>query len=64
MKRRAFVTFLCGAAIGNVGLWSLAARARQPRVAMIHPTIKADEMSTGGDPIYAVIFEEIKRLGS
>ena len=33
------------------------------RVAMINPAVKAADMRIGGDPTYAIIFEEMKRLG-
>src|ERR1700747_1011593 len=37
--------------------------ARVQRVAMFHPAMKPTDMRLGGDPTYAVIFEEMKRLG-
>lgn len=43
------------------------ARAQQPskmkRVTMVHTSMKPDDMRIGGDPNYAIIFEEMKRLG-
>ena len=43
------------------------ARAQQPakmkRLAMFHPTTKPEDLSIGGDPDYALILQEIKRLG-
>lgn len=43
------------------------ASAQQPakakRIAMIHPAMKPAEMNIGGDSTYAIIFEELKRLG-
>jgi putative ABC transport system substrate-binding protein len=52
---------------GGMAVSSLAAHAQQPqrmkRLAMIHPAIKPADMRIGGDPTYAIIFEEMKRLG-
>jgi hypothetical protein len=54
-------------ALGVTATWPLAARAQQPsklkRVAMFHPTMDPSEMRIGGDPTYAIIFDEMKRLG-
>jgi len=33
------------------------------RLAIVHPTTKAEDLSIGGDPDYTIILEEIKRLG-
>jgi len=37
--------------------------AKMKRVAMLNPAVKAADMRIGGDPTYAIIFEEMKRLG-
>jgi putative ABC transport system substrate-binding protein len=62
MQRRVAIVFL-----GAVGLWPLTVSAQQParvkRVAIIHPSIKPVDMRIGGDPTFATLFEEIKRLG-
>jgi len=64
MRRREFITLIAGAVIEGR---PFAARAQQPskmkRVAMLHPTMKPADMRVGGDPNYAIIFEEMKRLG-
>src|SRR5262245_57515055 len=62
MKRREFlvVAMLLGAAVRR-------AVAQQPlkmkRLALVDPAISPDEMRIGGDPNYAILFEEVKRLG-
>jgi putative ABC transport system substrate-binding protein len=62
MKRRAFLV-----ATAMLATATRQAMAQQPekmkRVAMIHPALKPADMRIGGDPTYAIIFEEMKRLG-
>jgi putative ABC transport system substrate-binding protein len=62
MKRRAFLV-----ATAMLATATRQAMAQQPakmkRVAMIHPALKPADIRIGGDPTYAIIFEEMKRLG-
>jgi putative ABC transport system substrate-binding protein len=48
-------------------LWPFAAHAQQPsklkRLAIIEPAAKPADVSIGGNPGYAIFFEEMKRLG-
>ena len=62
MKRREFlaVTMMLGAAMRR----AVAQRpAKMKHLAMVHPATKPDEMRIGGDPTYAILFEEVERLG-
>jgi putative tryptophan/tyrosine transport system substrate-binding protein len=38
-------------------------RSTLKRVAMVHPVTKPGDMRIGGDPNYAILFEEMQRLG-
>ncbi len=38
-------------------------RSTLKRVAMVHPATKPGDMRIGGDPNYAILFEEMQRLG-
>jgi putative tryptophan/tyrosine transport system substrate-binding protein len=64
MRRREFITLIGGALVGERPFTACAQQSgRMKRVAMVHSAMKPDDMRTGGDPNYAVIFEEMKRLG-
>jgi putative ABC transport system substrate-binding protein len=61
MKRRDFLF-----AVAFVVPTSHAIAEQRPmlkRVAMVHPATKPGDMTIGGDPNYAIVFEEMQRLG-
>jgi putative tryptophan/tyrosine transport system substrate-binding protein len=62
VKRR---DFLISAAIFGAATRHVSAQqpAKMKRLAMVNPTMKPADMRIGGDPTYAVIFEEMKRFG-
>jgi putative tryptophan/tyrosine transport system substrate-binding protein len=62
MKRREFL--IAAAMLASEMQQAMAQQpAKIKRVAMIHPAMKPGDMRIGGDPTYAIIFEEMKRLG-
>ena len=62
MKRREFL--IATAMLATATPQAMAQQhAKMKRVAMFHPAVKAVDMRIGGDPTYAIIFEEMKRLG-
>jgi putative ABC transport system substrate-binding protein len=62
MKRREFIAVTMMLATATRQAMAQPA-AKMKRVAMFHPATKPEEMRIGGDPTYAIIFEEMKRLG-
>jgi putative ABC transport system substrate-binding protein len=64
MRRRDFIKVVAGSAI----TWPPTARAQQSakthRVALVHPSASTADMSeSGGNPNYAALFKELRRLG-
>jgi putative ABC transport system substrate-binding protein len=62
MKRREFL--IATAMLATATRQTVAQQAaKMKRVAMVHPATKPADMRIGGDTAYAIIFEEMKRLG-
>ena len=61
MRRRDFIT-----ALGTAATWPLVARAQQPskmkRIAYVHPSAKASDISVSGSRPFRALFEEFSRL--
>src|SRR5262245_19142279 len=60
MRRRDFIK---GIVVSTT--WSVVARAQQAhRIALVHPSASIADMSEGGgNPNYAALFKELRRLG-
>jgi putative tryptophan/tyrosine transport system substrate-binding protein len=62
MKRRDFLVSMAMFAATTQHA-SAQQSAKMKRLAVVNATVKPADMRIGGDPIYAVFFEELKRLG-
>jgi putative tryptophan/tyrosine transport system substrate-binding protein len=63
MKRRDFLVSVAMFATATEHASAQQTGAKMKRVAMFHPAMKPADMRIGGDPTYAIIFEEMERLG-
>lgn len=63
MRRRDFLptTAILATAMRRVSAQQSSGKVK--RVAMVHPSLKPADMGIGGDSVYAIVFEEMKRLG-
>jgi putative tryptophan/tyrosine transport system substrate-binding protein len=64
MRRRNFIAGLASIPVA----WPLVGRAQQTakthRIALVHPSVSIADMSeSGGNPNYAALFKELRRLG-